>query len=202
VKNRIFRFDPKLKPEVREREDPSIQCDPPNHSIRESWHIGTSAARSHALLSLPFAALRRPNLHVSPVPSRFLNWRLLNAISAWWFFLTAYCVLRTATVGFVSQNECQSTANCSIGPICTRSRRAIGFVRRSFESGRRSLLWIAHCPQFLDSLRSTRFRIALDSGPPPTADCSLLASFGSFRGVIASRHIRSRLTLASFGAFL
>jgi hypothetical protein len=87
---------------VREREDPSIQGDPPNHFIRKSWHFGAFAARSHALLSLPFAALCRPNLHVSPVPPRFLNWRLLNAISACWFFLTAYCVLRTATVGFVS----------------------------------------------------------------------------------------------------
>jgi hypothetical protein len=39
VKNRISRFDPECKPEVREREDPSIQGDSPNHIIRESWHF-------------------------------------------------------------------------------------------------------------------------------------------------------------------
>ena len=74
---------------MREREDSSIQGNPPNHSIRESWHFGRSAARFRALLSSPFAALRRPDL---PVPSRFLIWRLLNAINAFWLFLTAYCV--------------------------------------------------------------------------------------------------------------
>jgi hypothetical protein len=113
VKDRISRFDPKLKPEVREREDPSIQCDPPNQRIRERWHFGTFAARSHAVLCLPFAALRRPNLHVSPVPSRFQNGRLQTPITAFSLFLTTYCVLLTVDcfrtwlrfVKFVSARE-------------------------------------------------------------------------------------------------
>jgi hypothetical protein len=40
VKNGTSRFNPECKPELREREDPSIQDDQRDHIIRESRHFG------------------------------------------------------------------------------------------------------------------------------------------------------------------
>jgi hypothetical protein len=102
VKNRISRFDPECQPEAREREDPSIQLYRPNQIIRESWHFG--ALRDNFPYCVVVAIRHSPPARLACVAGEFALPKLVCAERDCYLllFLTAYCVLRTVAVGFVS----------------------------------------------------------------------------------------------------